>query len=72
MRTPATLNVVLLDPGPYKVQVVQAIRDLTGAGLREAADLTRTGGTVLHGVADAVARAAQARLEVLGARVSIE
>src|SRR4051794_21712262 len=32
-------DVVLLDPGEKKVQVIKAVRGLTGAGLREAKDL---------------------------------
>ena len=43
-------NVILKSAGDKKVEVIKAVRAITGLGLKEAKDLTEAGGTVKEGV----------------------
>jgi len=65
-------NVVLQDIGPQKIQVIKAVRELTGLGLRESkAVVDEAPGAVLEGVSKEEAEAAKAKLEEVGATVEL-
>lgn len=65
-------NVILKEIGAQKVQVIKAVRELTGLGLRESKDLVEGApSNVKEGVSREEAEAATARLEEAGATVEI-
>ena len=65
-------NVILKEIGAQKIQVIKAVRELTGLGLRESKDLVEGApSNVKEGVSKEEAEAAQARLEEAGATVEI-
>ena len=66
-------NVVLLDAGAQKVQVIKAVRELTGLGLKEAKDLVDGAPkNVKEAVAKADAEAALKKLVEAGAKAEIK
>jgi len=66
-------NVVLLEVGPNKVQVIKAVRELTGLGLKEAKDLVDGAPkNVKEGAPKADAEAAKKKLEEAGAKVELK
>ena len=66
-------NVVLLEAGANKVQVIKAVRELTGLGLKEAKDLVDGAPqTVKSGVSKDEAAAIKAKLEEQGAAVEVK
>ena len=66
-------NVVLLEAGPQKVQVIKAVRELTGLGLKEAKDLVDGAPkNVKEGIPKADAEAAKKKLEDAGAKVELK
>ena len=66
-------NVVLLDAGAQKVQVIKAVRELTGLGLKEAKDLVDGAPkNVKEGIPKADAEAAKKKLEEAGAKVELK
>ena len=66
-------NVVLLSAGESKVNVIKAVRELTGLGLKEAKDLVDGAPKVIkEGVAKADAEALKAQLEEAGAEVELK
>ncbi|MCY7371447.1 MAG: 50S ribosomal protein L7/L12 [Polaromonas sp.] len=66
-------NVVLLEAGPNKVQVIKAVRELTGLGLKEAKDLVDGAPkNVKEGAPKADAEAAKKKLEDAGAKVELK
>ena len=66
-------NVMLLETGPNKVQVIKAVRELTGLGLKEAKDLVDGAPTaVKEGIAKADADAAMKKLVDAGAKVELK
>ena len=66
-------NVVLLEAGAQKVQVIKAVRELTGLGLKEAKDLVDGAPkNIKEGVAKADAEAAKKKLEEAGAKVELK
>ena len=66
-------NVVLLEAGAQKVQVIKAVRELTGLGLKEAKDLVDGAPkNVKEGIPKADAEAAKKKLEDAGAKVEIK
>ena len=64
-------DVVLKSFGENKIQVIKAIREVTGLGLKEAKDLVEAGGKVKEGVAKAEAEDIKAKLEAAGAKVEL-
>lgn len=65
-------NVILKEIGAQKIQVIKAVRELTGLGLRESKDLVDSApSNVKEGVSKEEADAAEARLEEAGATVEI-
>lgn len=66
-------DVVLKEIGANKVQVIKAVRELTGLGLKEAKDLVDGAPkTVKAGLAKADAEEAQKKLEAAGAKVELK
>ncbi len=66
-------NVILLEAGANKVQVIKAVRELTGLGLKEAKDLVDGAPKpVKEAVAKADAEAAKKKLEDAGAKAELK
>lgn len=66
-------TVVLKDAGSAKIQVIKALRELTGLGLKEAKDLTDKAPTnVKEGVKKAEADEIKSKLEAAGATVELK
>ena len=66
-------NVMLMEFGANKVNVIKAVRELTGLGLKEAKDLVDGAPkSVKEGVNKADADAAKKKLEDAGAKVEIK
>ncbi len=68
-KTEAT--VVLKDAGSAKIQVIKAIRDITGLGLMEAKALADNGGNVKENAPMDEANEIKAKLEEAGATVEL-
>ena len=65
-------DVLIKDPGPKKIEVIKAIRQLTSLGLKEAKEVAETdGGKVMEGVGKEAANDAKSKLESAGATVEI-
>ena len=66
-------NIVLLEAGAQKVQVIKAVREITGLGLKEAKDLVDGAPkNVKEGANKADAEAAKKKLEDAGAKVELK
>ena len=65
-------NVVLISPGEKKVEVIKAVRAITGLGLKEAKDLTEAGGIVKEGASKEDAAKMKKDLEAAGATVEVK
>jgi large subunit ribosomal protein L7/L12 len=66
-------DVILKETGEKKVNVIKAVRELTGLGLKEAKDLVDGApSTVKEAVSKADAEAAKAKLEEAGATVEVK
>jgi large subunit ribosomal protein L7/L12 len=66
-------NVVILDAGDKKINVIKAIRALTGLGLKEAKAMSEEAGAVVkEGIGKEDAEAAKAELEAAGAKVELK
>ncbi len=66
-------NVVLVEAGAQKVQVIKAVREITGLGLKEAKDLVDGAPkNVKEGIPKADAEAAKKKLEEAGAKVELK
>ncbi|MDR0666817.1 MAG: 50S ribosomal protein L7/L12 [Campylobacteraceae bacterium] len=66
-------NVVLVDAGDKKINVIKVVRALTGLGLKEAKDATeQTPSVIKEGVSKADAEEAKKQLEEAGAKVEIK
>jgi large subunit ribosomal protein L7/L12 len=66
-------NVILSSAGDKKVNVIKAVRELTGLGLKEAKDLVEAAPkAVKEGISKADAEAAKAKLEEAGAIVELK
>ena len=65
-------TVVLKSAGDKKVEVIKAVRAITGLGLKEAKDLTEAGGTVKEGVSKDDAAKFKKDLEAAGATVEVK
>ena len=66
-------NVVLLDAGAKKINVIKAVRALTGLGLKEAKAMAEEAGAIVkEGVSKEDAQAAKAELEAAGASVELK
>ena len=68
-----SFNVILKDAGASKIQVIKALREITGLGLKEAKEMTdKPGVTVKEGVKKADADEMKAKLEAAGAVVELK
>jgi large subunit ribosomal protein L7/L12 len=66
-------NVILAEVGANKVNVIKAVRELTGLGLKEAKDVVDGAPkAVKEGVSKADAEAAKKKLEEAGAKADIK
>ncbi len=66
-------NVILKSPGDKKVEVIKAVRAITGLGLKEAKDLVDGAPkAVKEGIAKADAEAAKKKLEDAGAKAELK
>ncbi|MWV62522.1 50S ribosomal protein L7/L12 [Helicobacter saguini] len=66
-------DVILLDAGANKINVIKAVREITGLGLKEAKDATeKTPNTLKEGVSKADAEAFKKKLEEAGAKAEIK
>ena len=65
-------TIVLKSAGDKKVEVIKAVRAITGLGLKEAKDLTEAGGTVKEGASKEDADKMKKDLEAAGATVEVK
>ncbi|MBI3274299.1 MAG: 50S ribosomal protein L7/L12 [Candidatus Colwellbacteria bacterium] len=66
-------TVILKDVGGAKIQVIKALREITGLGLKEAKDMTdKTPSNVKEGVKKIEADEMKAKLETAGATVELK
>jgi large subunit ribosomal protein L7/L12 len=65
-------NVILKEAGAKKVDVIKAVRAITGLGLKEAKDLTEAGGVLKEGVSKEDAEKMKKDLEAAGATVEVK
>ncbi|WP_339095378.1 50S ribosomal protein L7/L12 [Deinococcus sp. VB343] len=65
-------DVVLIDAGASKINVIKEIRGITGLGLKEAKDMSEKGGVLKEGVAKEEAEKMKAQLEAAGAKVELK
>ena len=66
-------DVFITDPGPNKIQVIKAVRELTSLGLREAKEAVERGSEepLRQGISKEEAEQIKTRLEEAGATVEI-
>ncbi|MCM2343220.1 MAG: 50S ribosomal protein L7/L12 [Alphaproteobacteria bacterium] len=68
-----SFNVVLVDGGANKINVIKEVRAITGLGLKEAKDLVEAGGKeVKTGVSKSEAEELKKKLEAAGAKVELK
>ena len=65
-------TVVLKAAGEKKVEVIKAVRAITGLGLKEAKDLTEAGGVLKEAVSKEDAEKFKKELEAAGATVEVK
>ena len=66
-------NVVMTSFGDNKVNVIKAVREITGLGLKEAKDLVEAvPATIKEGIAKADAEAMKKKLEEAGAKANLK
>jgi large subunit ribosomal protein L7/L12 len=66
-------DVVLVEAGDKKINVIKEVRAITGLGLKEAKDLVEAGGkTVKEGASKTEAEALKKQLEDAGAKVELK
>lgn len=65
-------DVVLVDAGDKKINVIKEVRAITGLGLKEAKDLVEATGPVKEGIAKEEAEKYKKQLEDAGAKVELK
>jgi large subunit ribosomal protein L7/L12 len=65
-------DVVLVEAGANKINVIKEVRTITGLGLKEAKDLVEAGGKVKEAVSKADAEGFKKTLEAAGAKVELK
>ena len=65
-------DVVLVDAGANKINVIKEVRGITGLGLKEAKDLVEAGGKVKEAAAKDEAEDIKKKLEAAGAKVELK
>ncbi|MGC8764611.1 MAG: 50S ribosomal protein L7/L12 [Brevinematia bacterium] len=70
----STVSVFIKDAGPKKIEVIKVVREVTGLALKEAKDLTESGGKqpVKENISKSDAEALKKKLEEAGAVVEIK
>ncbi|MCX7820510.1 MAG: 50S ribosomal protein L7/L12 [Brevinematales bacterium] len=70
----STVSVFIKDPGAKKLEVIKVVREITGLALKEAKDLTESGGKqpLKENISKADAEALKKKLEEVGAVVEIK
>lgn len=70
---PSSYNVVLAEVGPNKINVIKAVREITGLGLAEAKGLVdKAPGAIKENVSEDEANKIKATLEEAGAKVELK
>ncbi|HMV45263.1 MAG TPA: 50S ribosomal protein L7/L12 [Leptospiraceae bacterium] len=70
---PTEVSVILKAHGDKKIDVIKAVREITGLGLKEAKDLVEAGGKpVKEGISPDEANTIKKKLEEVGAQVEIK
>ncbi|MBP7281137.1 MAG: 50S ribosomal protein L7/L12 [Leptospiraceae bacterium] len=70
---PTEVSVILKAHGDKKIDVIKAVREITGLGLKEAKDLVEAGGkAVKEGISPDEANTIKKKLEDVGAQVEIK
>jgi large subunit ribosomal protein L7/L12 len=65
-------DVVLIEAGDKKINVIKEVRAITGLGLKEAKDLVEAGGKVKEQAPKAEAEEVKKKLEEAGAKVELK
>jgi large subunit ribosomal protein L7/L12 len=65
-------DVVLIEAGAQKINVIKEVRAITGLGLKEAKDLVEAGGKVKEAAGKSEAEEIKAKLEAAGAKVELK
>ncbi|WP_261663753.1 50S ribosomal protein L7/L12 [Deinococcus sp. Marseille-Q6407] len=65
-------DVVLVDAGSSKINVIKEIRAITGLGLKEAKDMAEKGGAVKEAASKDEANKIKEQLEAAGAKVELK
>ena len=65
-------DVVLVDAGAQKINVIKEVRGITGLGLKEAKNLVEAGGKVKEAAPKAEAEEIKKKLEEAGAKVELK
>jgi len=65
-------DVVLVEAGPNKINVIKEVRAITGLGLKEAKDLVEAGGKVKEAAPKAEAEELKKKLEAAGAKIELK
>ena len=65
-------DVVLVEAGANKINVIKEVRGITGLGLKEAKDLVEAGGKVKEGASKADGEDMKKKLEAAGAKVELK
>jgi len=65
-------DVVLLEAGPNKINVIKEVRTITGLGLKEAKDLVEAGGKIKEAISKTDAEGLKKKLEDAGAKVELK
>ncbi|MDA3888833.1 MAG: 50S ribosomal protein L7/L12 [Allgaiera sp.] len=65
-------DVVLIEAGAQKINVIKEVRTITGLGLKEAKDLVEAGGKVKEAAPKGEAEEIKAKLEAAGAKVELK
>ena len=72
-RRKTEFDVELTDAGAQKIKVIKVIREITGLGLKEAKDLVEGAPKVVkEGLAKEEAESLKAKLEEVGAKVTLK
>ena len=65
-------DVVLVEAGPNKINVIKEVRTITGLGLKEAKDLVEAGGKIKEAISKTDAEGLKKKLEEAGAKVELK
>ncbi|RMC37372.1 50S ribosomal protein L7/L12 [Paracoccus alkanivorans] len=65
-------DVVLVEAGASKINVIKEVRGITGLGLKEAKDLVEAGGKIKEGANKEEAEEMKKKLEAAGAKVELK